>query len=107
MSSVPTSTGPCAYPPLFDLNFFHILFPDKRSGPTRDSLLLAHLCFFGVCIEISQIFIMTALKIYLARRGFSLRDRHRNTAHKHRSTSAGLEDHRKSHPNARQQCLVW
>jgi hypothetical protein len=80
-SSVLTFTKPCAYPPLFDLKFFICFIYRQKIWPeARFNALGAFVFLRYVYIEISQMFMVTALKIHLARRGFSIRDRHRNTA---------------------------
>ena len=81
-SSVPISTGLCAYLPFFNLSFFFISFVSRQKiwPDARFAALGAFVFLRYVYIEIPQMFIMTAFKIYLARRGFSLRDRRRNTS---------------------------
>ena len=81
MSSVPTFTKQCAHLPPFDLKLFISFISRQRIWPeARFNALGAFVFLRYVYIKISQIFMMTALKIHLARRCFSLRDRHRNTA---------------------------
>ncbi len=81
MSSVPIFTKLCAYLPLLDLKLFISFMSRQKIWPeARFAALGAFVFLRYVYIEISQVFMMTALKIHLACRGFSLRDRRRSTA---------------------------
>lgn len=80
-SSVATFTKPCEYLPLFDLKLFISFISRQKIWPEARFNALGSFVFLRyVYIEISQMFIMTMLKIHLAGRGFSLRGRRRNTA---------------------------
>jgi hypothetical protein len=80
-SSVPTFTKPCTYFPFCDLKLFISFISRQRIWPeARFNALGAFVFLRYVYIEISQVFMMTALKIHIARRGFPFRDRHRSTA---------------------------
>jgi hypothetical protein len=80
-SSVPTFTKPCAYLPLSNLKVFISFISRQRIWPeARFNALGAFVFLRYVYIDISRMFMMTVLKIHLARGGFSLRGRRRNTA---------------------------
>ena len=79
-SSVPTSTKPCAYLPDFELKLFISFIARQRIWPeARFNALGAFVFLRYVYIVTSHMFMMTALQIHLARRGFSFRGRRRDT----------------------------
>jgi len=64
----------CVYPS-FDLELLISFLLRQRIWPeARFNALGAFVFLRYVYIEISQMFMMTAFKVHLARRGFSLRD---------------------------------